>query len=102
MQHILWEFRVAPEQRSEFERVYGPAGDWAKLFARSGEFQGTTLLRDPKVAGRYITREAWANGNAFDRFKEEFAQEYKELDSRCEALTEYEMKIGAFEAVAER
>ena len=101
MWHILWEFRVAPAQRSEFERVYGPAGAWAKLFAESSEFRGTTLLRDPLVAGRYLTLDVWSTGEAFDRFKELFAAEYKKLDAQCEDLTEYEMKIGAFEGVGE-
>ena len=100
MWHILWEFRVAADNRQEFERVYGSDGDWAKLFRQSSEFGGTTLLRDPRVAGRYVTVDAWATAEAFDQFKEAFAADYKKLDERCEELTEYEMKIGAFETVA--
>jgi hypothetical protein len=99
MWHILWEFRVAPEQQTEFERAYGSDGDWAQLFAKSAEFRGTTLLRDPQLAGRYLTVDRWTGPEAFDNFKEQFAAEYKALDSQCEALTEYEMKIGGFEAV---
>src|SRR3954469_20017045 len=85
MWHILWEFRVAPEQRPEFERVYGPAGDWAKLFAKSPEFHGTTLLRDPKVAGRYVTLDVWESAESFEGFKEAFAADYKKVDAECEA-----------------
>jgi heme-degrading monooxygenase HmoA len=96
MWQIVWEFRVATESREEFERIYGSEGEWAKLFRRSEHFRGTALLRDPVVAGRYLTIDAWSNAEAFDRFKTEFAADYKALDARCEPLTEYEMKIGGF------
>ncbi len=94
---ILWEFRVAPANYTEFERFYGKDGEWAQLFRQSAEFRGTRLLRDPAVAGRYLTVDSWSEAAAFDRFKEAFSAEYKALDVRCEAFTEYEMKIGAFE-----
>ena len=97
MWQIIWEFRVSAEHREEFERYYGAEGDWAKLFARSHEFLGTILLRDPAIEGRYLTLDRWTNAGAFAQFQNTFEAEYKELDQRCEALTEYEMKIGAFE-----
>ncbi len=100
MWHIVWEFRVAPEHRSEFERVYGAEGAWAQLFRGSPEFHGTTLLRDPHVAGRYLTLDVWASLQSWDFFREAFSADYRKLDERCEQLTEYEMKIGAFESVA--
>jgi quinol monooxygenase YgiN len=96
MWQIVWEFRVATENREEFERIYGSEGEWAKLFRRSEQFGGTALLRDPAVAGRYLTIDSWSDSEAFDSFKTEFAADYKALDLRCESLTEYEMKIGGF------
>src|SRR5690242_20654494 len=33
---IAWEFQVKAEHREDFERAYGPSGDWLKLF-RTGE-----------------------------------------------------------------
>lgn len=99
MWKIIWEFRVAHDHREAFERLYAADGDWAKLFARSPDFHGTTLLRDPAIPGRYLTIDSWANSEAFDRFQSSFAAEYKALDDRCEALTEYELKIGSFEAI---
>ncbi len=99
MWQIIWEFRVAEEHRSEFERCYAAEGDWSQLFARSPEFLGTTLLRDPAVPGRYLTLDRWTEAAAFERFQEQYAVEYKALDQHCEFLTEYELKIGAFEPV---
>ena len=100
MWQIVWEFRVAEEHRAEFEQVYGPAGDWAKLFARSPEFRGTTLLADPAVPGRYLTLDLWTNAKAFEEFQQQFRPEYLELDERCGNLTQYEMKVGAFNTVS--
>jgi hypothetical protein len=96
MFQIVWEFRVAPDHQPEFEKIYGPQGDWTHLFARSPEFRGTQLLRDPAVPGRYLTIDSWQTPAAFDQFKEHFAADYKSLDERCDSLTEYEMKIGSF------
>lgn len=99
MWQVIWEFRVASENREAFERAYGPEGDWAKLFARSSDFRGTTLLRDPAVAGRYLTIDSWTSAEAFEQFQEHHAEEYKALDRKCEELTEYEMKIGRFDSI---
>ena len=98
--HILWEFRIAEEHREAFEKAYGAEGDWAKLFRRSSAFRGTTLLRDPAIRGRFLTVDEWDDSAAFAEFKLQYASEYKALDVSCEALTEYELKIGAFEVIA--
>jgi hypothetical protein len=45
---ILWRYRVKPEHRGDFERAYGPDGDWANLFRRHPGYLGTELL--PKSA----------------------------------------------------
>jgi quinol monooxygenase YgiN len=99
MFQIIWEFRVAADQREAFEIFYGPEGEWAKLFRRSPHYQGTALLRDPAVPGRYLTVDSWNDGESFKAFKESVAGEYKAIDARCEALTEYEMKLGGFETL---
>lgn len=99
MHHVLWEYRVAEEHRPTFERLYAADGDWAKLFALSPAFLGTTLLRDRAVPSRYLTVDRWNDAESYDRFLETHKAEYTELDRRCEELTEYEMRIGAFEAL---
>jgi hypothetical protein len=97
--HIAWEFRVAHEQRARFEELYRGDGEWARLFARSSEFRGTMLWRDPDNPGRYVTVDTWRDAGAFARFHEAFAAEYHALDARCEALTESEIRLGGFELV---
>ena len=41
---ILWRFRPVVGQESEFERAYGPSGEWARLFRRDEGYLGTELL----------------------------------------------------------
>lgn len=83
----LWTFEVAPGRTGDFERVYGPDGDWARLFARSAGYLGTELLKDSLRAGRYLTIDRWTSGSAFEAFKQEWKAEYAALDQACEALT---------------
>jgi hypothetical protein len=42
----LCEFRVNTGFVFEFEKAYGPDGDWARLFRRGDGYLGTELLRD--------------------------------------------------------
>ena len=39
----LWEFEVKPGCEKEFEKVYVPEGDWAKLFQNDANYRETRL-----------------------------------------------------------
>jgi heme-degrading monooxygenase HmoA len=95
---ILWAFEPKAGKEREFERTYGPGGDWAWLFARSPEYRGTELLR-PTTERRYLTIDRWTSVAAYDAFRERWQTEYQALDKRCEALTERETLIGWFDSV---
>jgi 8-oxo-dGTP diphosphatase len=94
--HVLvWEFAPAAGRGAEFERAYGPDGDWARFFRRDPAFLGTELLRG--AAGRYLTIDRWRTQGAFAAFKARHADEYAAIDRRMEALTSRETAIGAFD-----
>lgn len=94
--HVLvWEFAPAAGREAEFERAYGPDGDWARLFRRDPAYLGTELLRGP--AGRYLTLDRWRTRNAFEAFRKREAEDYASLDRRMEALTSHEASVGAFD-----
>ena len=93
MHVILWEFRCRPGCEAEFERVYGPRGEWARLFERGEGYLGTALNRDHGSARRYVVVDRWTTRQAFESFKERFRAEYEALDARCEALTEHEAPV---------
>ena len=94
---ILWEFRVPEDRFDAFERIYGSDGDWAKLFARSDGYLGTTLLRDAATPGRYVTIDRWSSQSDAEAFRTAFARDYDALDARCQPLTDDEEKVGEFE-----
>src|SRR5438093_9481658 len=74
---ILWEFRPRPGKEPEFETAYGPGGDWARLFRRSGEYLGTHLLRDVGDPCRYFTLDRTSRG-AFEDFRRFHRSDYLE------------------------
>ena len=49
----LWEFEVKPRSKKRFQKVYGPGGDWAKLFRSDSHYQETPLLHDPEHPARF-------------------------------------------------
>jgi len=92
---ILWTYRVEQTWAALFEAVYGPEGDWAQLFRQADGYRGTELLRQDEE--RYATIDRWESAAHFEDFKQRFAEDYARLDARCEALTEAEDFVGAFE-----
>jgi quinol monooxygenase YgiN len=96
---IVWRFRVKPGREAEFERVYGPAGEWERLFATDSKYRGTVLVHDAARAGSYVTIDTWASRAAYESFLAWNRAAYTALDRRCEELTEEETAIAAGESV---
>ena len=96
---IVWEFMVGDGREAEFERAYGPDGDWAQLFRQSKDYLGTDLLRDTAKPGRYLTVDRWKSAAAYEYFHRSHEVEYGALDARCEALTARETKLGMFQSL---
>ncbi len=94
---IVWEFVPHAASQVEFERQYGPRGEWARVFARSPGFLGTQLLRDAQDPSRYVTLDRWADRQAYEDFLRVHETEYRALDLRCESLTLRESPLGTFE-----
>lgn len=92
----IWEFHVLAARQAEFERRYGPEGDWARLFRGAPGFIGLELLRDRGNPLRYLTLDRWASAEAFRAFHERHAAEYAALDRECQGLTEREAQLGEF------
>lgn len=95
---VLWEFHVPAERRAEFERRYGPDGDWATLFRRGNGFRGLELLRDREDPGRYLTLDRWVSADACREFHERNAGQCAALDRECAQLTAREARLGEFES----
>ena len=92
----LWEFEVKPGCEERFETVYGPLGEWARLFARDPLYRETRLLRDPFRQRTYLTLDFWASQKGYEAFREANLADYTALDGACEAMTVSERKIGGY------
>ena len=99
MLHILWEFRVRPERRREFEEHYGSDGTWAAFFRGGEGYRESILLHDREEPDRYLTIDVWTDFESYRAFSDRHAREYGEIDRRCEALTLEERCLGLFEAL---
>ena len=95
----LWEFEVKPGCEERFEMVYGPDGDWAKLFRSDSHYHQTRLVQDTFRRGVYMTMDFWDSREAYEVFLEEHSTEYAELEAVGEALTVKERRVGWFEMV---
>ncbi|MBX3703401.1 MAG: antibiotic biosynthesis monooxygenase [Steroidobacteraceae bacterium] len=92
----IWEFHVRADRQREFERRYGPEGDWARLFRGAPGFIGLELLQDRENGLRYVTLDRWTDAEAFRAFHASHAAEYAALDRECQGLTEREAPLGEF------
>jgi heme-degrading monooxygenase HmoA len=93
---VIWRFRVRPGMGATFERIYGPQGDWARLFKEGEGYLRTELLHsqaDPQV---YVTLDFWGSRQAYDRFRSHRFAEYHAIDASCESVTESEVEVGRF------
>src|SRR3712207_1258690 len=95
---ILWRLRPVVGQESEFERAYGPSGEWAQLFGREDGYLGTEVLRrlEEGESREYLTLDRWASRGAYEAFRARWSGEYRQLDRRLEELTDEEVFLGAF------
>lgn len=98
---ILWGFEVKPGCEEGFERVYGPEGEWAKLFREDTAYRGTRLARDLSRPRTYLTLDFWKSREAYEAFLEKYRAEYERLDAECEAFTSVEAPLGTFTSEAE-
>lgn len=97
MLQIVWVYRVRPPLAEEFQRVYGPAGTWATLFARHGSYRGSRLLKDHNIPHRFMTIDLWEDLHAYEEFKRDHADDFREADGKYNRFFEDQKCIGFFE-----
>jgi heme-degrading monooxygenase HmoA len=95
----VWRYEVVEGREAEFERAYGSAGDWARLFARSKGFRGTRLYRDVEAPSAYLTVDLFDGHEAWARFLEAHRGAYEAVDRRCSALMVSQSELTAGDVV---
>ena len=82
----VWEYDVPPDRVDSFVAAYGPAGDWARLFARGDGFARTELYRSTESPVRFITVDVWSSQAAWQGFLERWESAYAQLDEALAPL----------------
>jgi heme-degrading monooxygenase HmoA len=86
-------------QSEEFERVYGPDGDWSQFFRQGRGYVGTELLRDVEQPGRYLVVDRWDSRDAYNTFVEQHRGEYMRRVDETVFLYDHELRFGTFETI---
>jgi heme-degrading monooxygenase HmoA len=93
---LVWEFQIKQGLEEAFEHQYGEDGIWSQFFRAGQGYQGTQLLKDSQVSGRYMTIDYWSSSDHYENFRQQYKEEYTSIDKTCESLTEFERAVGTF------
>jgi heme-degrading monooxygenase HmoA len=96
---LVFSYEVA--DIAEFERVYGPGGEWEQFFRGGRGYVGTELLRDVEQPGRYLVVDRWESRDAYNAFVEANRGEYMRRVDETTFLYLHELRLGTFEGVWE-
>jgi heme-degrading monooxygenase HmoA len=96
---IALVFSYEVRETGEFERVYGPDGDWAQFFKQGRGYIGTELLRDVESPSRFLVIDRWESADAYNAFTAERRDEYMQRVDETRFHYEQELRFGTFENV---
>ena len=94
---LVLVFSYEARDPAEFERVYGPEGEWAEFFRRAAGYVGTELLRDREQPGRYLVPDRWESAEAYNAFVEAFQTAYMARVDDTRLYYDQELRLGTFE-----
>jgi heme-degrading monooxygenase HmoA len=96
---IALVFRYDARDPEDFERAYGPDGDWARFFRQGTGFIGTELLRDVDEHDRYLVIDRWESAEAYNAFLAEHGPEYLRRSDEAQFYYVHELRMGTFENI---
>lgn len=82
--------------RRSLERLYGPEGDWVRLFRSGDGFLKTELLQDSAAPSRYLTIDRWTSQPAYEAFRQSHTEQFQAIDQQGDLLTTRETPLGVF------
>ena len=94
-------FSYEARDATEFERAYGPDGEWAEFFRGGTGYVGTELLRDVENPGRYLVIDRWESRDAYAAFVEAHREAYMRRVDETAFYYDSELRFGTFENVWE-
>lgn len=99
MYAVVWKYKIKSKNKGKFEFEYGRNGTWAKLFAKSENYQGSFLYKSEDEVDTYILMDTWINKQSYADFIKMNQQKYNEISSGFEYLYLIEEKTGSFNSV---
>jgi len=96
---LVLVFSYEAREPEEFERVYGPEGEWAGFFRGGAGYVGTELLRDREQPGRYLVLDRWESAEAYNAFVETNRDEYMARVDDTRVYYDQELRLGTFQNV---
>ena len=96
---IALVFSYEARDAAEFERVYGPDGEWAQFFRSGRGYVGTELLRDLEIPGRYLVIDRWESAEAYNAFVAAERDAYMRRSDETAFHYDQELRFGTFESV---
>lgn len=93
---ILWQYQVKKGCEKEFERAYGPDGEWVHFFKGAKGYLRSEFLSDAAREGRYVTIDRWVSQMDYEKFLDDHRSWYQAIDRRCEVFTEIEASMGTY------
>jgi heme-degrading monooxygenase HmoA len=96
---IALVFSYEVRDTDQFERTYGPEGEWAGFFKDARGYIGTELLRDVETPGRYLVIDRWESADAYNDFVAGSREEYIRRVDDTRFLYDQELRFGTFENV---
>jgi heme-degrading monooxygenase HmoA len=95
---LVFSYEVVRDAK-EFERVYGPSGEWAEFFRQGRGYIGTELLRDVETPSRYLVVDRWESTDAYNAFVAAHREEYLQRVDATRFHYDSELRFGTFESV---
>jgi heme-degrading monooxygenase HmoA len=96
----IWQYEVVKGKEKLFEQIYGPEGDWVRMFEQGIGYCRTTLIRNRSQNSVYVTIDEWESLEKYREFHQKYKERYGEIDQLCSELTVSEVHLGEYESVA--
>jgi antibiotic biosynthesis monooxygenase len=96
---IMWQFEVKAGRETEFERLYGVAGEWTAINRQTRSYLGSSFLHDQSRSSRYIVIEYWSEMLVYEQHRESRTAAIASLEERSATLVDSVEPLGIFTAL---
>ena len=96
---VMWQFDVKNGREDEFEKLYGPDGDWAALNRQTRSYLGSSFLHDQNRSSRYLLIEYWSEMVVYEQHRASRSATIEAIETRRSELLEAVEPLGIYTAL---